>query len=164
MPRARIKGGRKLAAFIRDAKAASRRDAGATIGFHDRRIAGLAARLEFGDPKTNLPERPAFRNALDAAGKAAGAAMTEAAKRNARAIFSERGQRRILEAGALAGYQAIRDSYLTGSGLKPVGEAQEARKRGTPGEGRPLVGHKGPKLIDRITIRIDGQEWTPPAA
>ena len=64
-----VKGGKKLKRFLHDAKREQRRmiEGGGvvvSVGFHDLVIASLAAELEFGDPSTNLPERPAFRIAL----------------------------------------------------------------------------------------------------
>ena len=64
-----VKGGNKLKRFLHDAKREQRRmiEGGGvvvSVGFLDAVVAVVAAQLEFGDPSTNLPERPAFRIAL----------------------------------------------------------------------------------------------------
>ena len=55
--------GRKLKARLRSDERKVREVRGTVIsvGFHDKRMASLAAILEYGEPQTNLPERPAFR-------------------------------------------------------------------------------------------------------
>ena len=57
----RVKGGKKLDRFVRNARESGRRQVSIEVGFRDRRINALALLLEFGNPGTNLPERPAFR-------------------------------------------------------------------------------------------------------
>ena len=62
-----VTGGKKLKRFIHEAKRQQRRMEGGvvvSVGFLDAVVAVVAAQLEFGDPSTNLPERPAFRIAL----------------------------------------------------------------------------------------------------
>ena len=57
----RTKGGQKLKAHLRAAhKAAREAPKGVEVGFLEKRIATLAAQLEYGNPATNLPERPAL--------------------------------------------------------------------------------------------------------
>jgi len=58
----------------------------------------------------------------------------------------------MAEAGEAAAAK-VRESYLNAPGPE-VSERQEARKRGTPGEGRTLVGTKGPRLIDHIESEV----------
>ena len=39
-----------------------------------------------------------------------------------------------------------------------MSERQAARKRGTPGEGRKLVGSRGERLIRHLKARVDGRD------
>ena len=57
---------------------------------------------------------------------------------------------------AEAGRETIKASYLGFRG-EGVGPAQAARKRGTVGEGRTLVGSEGPRLVERIEAKVDGE-------
>ena len=60
-----VKGGKKLAAFVRNSKrAAAQKVPIVEAGFLERHVAALAGQLEFGNPATNLPERPAFRGGV----------------------------------------------------------------------------------------------------
>ena len=62
MARTYVRGGAKLRKFIRNAARSSRApQATAEAGFVEPHVARLAARLEFGDVRNSLPERPAFR-------------------------------------------------------------------------------------------------------
>ena len=154
----RTKGGSKLKRFLRE----SRRNAAAgwpliEVGFLDRHVSVLAGRLELGDPRTNLPERPAFRQ---------GVADLE---RRLPAIFlrvlrssnpAQDGVGRMTGAQAaeigLAARDILRASYQSyeGPGLS---ERQARRKQGTVGEGRELIGHEGPELLEHLEVRVDGQ-------
>ena len=62
MPTTRVKGGKNLARFLKNAYRAERAtNPNIEVGFGDARINALAVQLEFGNPQTKLPERPAFR-------------------------------------------------------------------------------------------------------
>ena len=136
---------------MRNAQASANRanSQSAVVGFLERRISVLAVQLEFGNPDTDLPERPAFRNGVDRVKREAPAKMEE--------LYRKRGLadgRFDLDADELAelGRWAegiLRDAYLEfeGPGLS---ERQTKRKRGTPGAGQELVGSEGPKLIKHI--------------
>ena len=153
-----VKGGKKLAKFIRNSKrGASAGPPLLQIGFQGRQIAVLAAALEFGNPSTNLPERPAFRAGI--------AKLPEVVK----AWQETHLQGRNWTAGlvipnaayvalAILARDAIRQSYLEYHSSAGLSDTQEARKRGTPGAGQELIGHEGPKLVGHIKAYVDGGE------
>ena len=151
--RSTIKGGKKLKAFLRNAARSSRKpQPTAEAGFLEPHVARLAARLEFGDPRSSLPERPAFRMSRDDAMKAGRVAIVDALGKETRTgRFAVADTAAKVAADAMA--ETIRGSYETFHGA-PTSERQEARKRGTPGAGRQLVGHEGPKLIGHIKGRV----------
>ena len=150
---ATIKGGRRWARFLANAKRSARaKPPVIEAGFLTPHIATLAARLEFGDPRTDLPERPAFRNARDdafAAGRDALATELTSQVRSGDFGIADGAAERAGEAMA----EVIRASYveLDTPGLS---ERQERRKRGTPFGQAVLIGHKGPRLISHIRVRV----------
>ena len=160
MPKFRVKttGGRRLSRYVKakQKQVAKLRGTALSVGFHDRRIASLAATHEFGlrapDGSQRLPERPAFRNGLSEARRDWKRATVKAG----RALSSPRrtGDEpdKALREGAVAVSDTIKESYsrFHGEGLSA---RQEARKKGTPGEGRQLVGHRGERLISHIEAR-----------
>ena len=153
MFRVETSGGRKLAARLRSDERKVREVRGTVIsvGFHDKRMASLAAILEFGDPDTRLPERPAFR--LTSRGD-----MLDKARAMLKAIGMRHdgpATKADLRELVIVLRDALKEGYLTFRG-PGVGERQEARKRGTVGEGRELVGAEGPKLISHIESWVDG--------
>ena len=153
----KIKGGQRLARYLTNLQRNrdKLRHTKVEIGFFGPRIATLAALHELGSrPKdgTPVPARPAFGAAKRDVGQGFGEALRGA-------VQGERGaiSRDAVEVAALAGLEAVRKSYLNAPG-PPLSERQQQRKRGTPGEGRKLVGVKGPKLIEHLEARIDGQK------
>ena len=126
----------------------------ATIGFHDRRMAGLAATHEFGSSKTKppTPERPAFRNGVSQAKDALGPVM----RRSFEGAMLLRGKV-SLERAALTVLREIESAYQSPGG-PPLSERQEKRKAGTPGRGKKLVGTRGPKLLSHLSARVNGRE------
>ena len=156
MPSSRVRGGKKLAAFMRASKragAAKGRDV--TVGFHDRAIAQLAGQLEFGNPRTGLPERPAFRQGRDDLKRTLPGVVEQAVSGTDWRKGIIVGHSAAVDIGE-AGRETIKASYLGFSG-EGVGPAQAARKAGTPGEGRTLVGSEGPRLVERIEAKVDGE-------
>ena len=153
MPRTRVQGGKALVKFFRASKRADK-PLGVTVGFHDRAIAQLAGQLEFGNPKTNLPERPAARQGVAAMKRTLPAVAREAlgARDYRRGIVVDRDAAVTLGEAAV---ETLKASYLGFSG-EGVGPAQAARKAGTVGEGRTLVGSEGPRLIEHIEAKVDG--------
>ena len=153
MAKSFVRGGDKLRKFLRNAARSSRApQATAEAGFLSPHIAGLAARLEFGDARTDLPERPAFRTAAPdafASGSRIVAKSLGARVRDGVFAVDEADAQRA--ADAMAG--VIRASYQSAH-FAPLSERQEARKAGTPGAGRELVGHEGEKLIRHIRGRV----------
>ena len=151
--RATIKGGRKLKAFMRNAAAASRARAPVIeAGFLEPHVAALAAQLEFGNPRTSLPERPAFRLAADDALEAGKAVIVDSLReRTTDGTFTVRDDDADKAAEAMA--ETIRASYLTfeGPGLS---ERQRWRKFGSAWVRKELVGREGPKLIGHIQGRV----------
>ena len=120
--------------------------------FVEPHVAGLAARLEFGDARTDLPERPAFRTAAPdafAAGSRIVAKSLGARVRDGVFAVDEADAQRAADAMA----DEIRASYRSAN-FAPLSARQEARKRGTPGAGKELIGHEGPKLIRHIKGRV----------
>ena len=77
MPKSHIKGGKKLDAFLKKAKAtASQPGPVVEVGFVGEAAARAIAN-EFGIPQHGIPERPFFRNAIrEATPKLADAALT----------------------------------------------------------------------------------------
>ena len=151
----RTRGGHRLRAFMERSKGnvEALRAARITVGFHDPRAAALAAVHEFG--KGRLPERPAFRVSLPDVRKALSSTTRgELLGSGGGGAFklTRGGAMRIGEAGA----DALRAGYLrfAGSGGPPVGAHQRARKAGTAGAGKVLVGTEGPKLINHISSRV----------
>ena len=153
MPKSYVRGGANLRTFLRNAARSSRKpQPTAEAGFVEPHIAGLAARLEFGDPRTNLPERPAFRLATPDAGKAGARVVAKALSARVReGVFMVDDAHAQRAADAMAG--EIRKSYSTFNGA-PTSERQVKRKAGTLGAGRQLVGHEGPRLIAHIRGRV----------
>ena len=150
-----VKGGKKLARFLSNSKRAASAFPVIDVGFLDRHIAVLAGRLEFGDPNANLPERPAFRQGIGDLERALPGLWKGAVHgKDWRAGIG------ITEAEAVKVALAARDilarSYETFSGVG-LSARQEARKAGTPGAGRELVGSEGPKLIGHLEARVNGR-------
>ena len=152
MARSRVTGGKKLARKIRDLRkgAAALDDSAIEVGFFDPRIAAVAAQHEFGVKRgrTLLPERPAFRAGLEDA-KAALVETIKAEGGRGKGLPDDA----ALDRGAEEVREAIRQSYLAAPGPE-LSEAQAARKAGTPGANKLLIGTEGPKMIDRIEARV----------
>ena len=148
---------KKLERFLRNSKrAASARQPVIEVGFRGRRIAVLAAALEFGNPSTNLPERPAFRNGV---GK-----LPEVVEAWRKSHLQGRDWTHGIvvpdsayKALAVAARDAIRQSYLDFPGVG-LSATQEARKAGSQYADDELVGSEGPKLVSHIRAYVDGQE------
>lgn len=151
--RTTIKGGKRLKRFLANAKRSARaRQPVMMAGFHERHIATLAARLEFGDPRNGLPERPAFRESKDAALKAGRDVIAKELKGQVRSgDFTI--PTAVAEQAAEAMAKTLRFGYADyhGPGLS---ERQRARKEGTPHEDDELVGHRGPRLIQHIRGKV----------
>ena len=155
--RVKIKGGAKLARYLSHAKRNNEklRETKAEIGFLEPRIATLAATHELGRrgrDGTVVPARPAF-----------GAARPEIRREIKRVLRTEaQGEPGLIDPGAMAaaaaaGLREVVTSYQSAPG-PPVGERQQARKRGTPGEGRKLVGSRGERLIRHLSASVNGRK------
>ena len=153
MPKTYVRGGAKLRKFLRNAAKSSRAPQPiAEAGFVEPHIAGLAARLEFGDSRSGLPERAAFRAATPDALAAGSRIVAESLGSRVRdGVFAVADADAQRAADAMAG--TIRKGYETFHGA-PTSERQVKRKEGSPGAGRQLVGHEGPKLIRHIKGRV----------
>ena len=144
----KVSGGNKARAYFKALegrmKSAPRR---AEVGFLTPDMAGLAAQLEYGNPATSLPERPAFRNGVDD--------IRKQGKRDAKKAAGKDGVVSRTGAARLAAKQKeiIQANYHEFHGAA-LSERQIERK----GHDQPLVGHEGPRLINRIEARVDGQE------
>ena len=153
----RVQGGKRWARFLKASKRAKGKAPVVDVGFLDPHVGRLAARLEFGDPRSNLPERPAFRQGIgDLKRTMSGVVRDAVAKDWKRGIVVTKEE--AAEVG-VAARDIIKVSYMSfdGPGLS---ERQEARKRGTPGAGKELIGSEGPKLVERIEARVDGKVTT----
>ena len=154
MPRTRVSGGKKLAAFFRASRKAANKPKAVDVGFLDPHVGRLAARLEFGDENASLPERPAFRGGVETLKRTLGGVVRDAVSgadwKQGITIPST-----AVEEVGVEARDTIKRSYETfvGPGLS---ESQEARKRGTPGAGKELIGSEGPRLVSRIKARIVG--------
>ena len=152
-----VKGGQKLERFLRNSKsAASARQPEIEVGFQGKQIAVLAAALEYGNPATNLPERPAFRAGI--------AKLPEVVKAWRETHLQGRDWTKGIVvpdsayiALAVAARDAIRRSYLDYPGVG-LSATQEARKAGSQYADDELVGSEGPKLISHIKAYVDGVE------
>ena len=153
--RAKVAGGAKLARFMRNTKRAKGKPHLIEVGFLDRRISILAGRVEFGDPASDLPERPAFRQGVADLERELPKLTIDTMKTKDLRMGIATTRTDAIKLG-LAARDILKRSYetFTGPGLS---ETQEARKRGTRGEGRELVGSEGPKLIGHLEVRVDGQ-------
>ena len=152
--RTTIKGGKRLKRFLANAKRSARaRQPVMTAGFHEPHVAALAAQLEFGNPRTNLPEWPAFRQTKDAALAAGRAVVVKELKGRVRS-GDVTIPATVAEQAAEAMAKTLRFGYADyhGPGLS---ERQRARKEGTPHEDDELVGHRGPRLIQHIRGRVE---------
>ena len=72
MAKSRVRGGKKLNAFLRKAQSAQSRSKTVRVGFFSTAkypdgtpVAAVAAWNEFGVPDKNIPERPYMRNAIE---------------------------------------------------------------------------------------------------
>ena len=152
----KIKGGQKLARYLLKAKRNNEklRETKAEIGFLEPRISTLAALHELGQRGRDgvVPARPAFGDSV--------AEVRAAVKRALRA--EAKGAPGLIDpaamaAAAAAGLREVVKSYQSAPGPE-LSERQEARKRGTPGEGRKLVGSRGERLIGHLQARVSGQK------
>ena len=155
-----IRGGAKLARFIKRARASARQVEGVKteIGFiRDPKIARLAATHELGarDAKgrRKLPARPAFGRSLEDLRQAYKRTLRSEARESVGSVTAP-----MLAAAARAGLEVVRKSYRSGAPGPPVGPGQEARKRGTAGAGKLLVGVEGPKLSEHLTAEVGGSK------
>ena len=149
MAKSRTKGGRKLDAFLRNAKAADGVES-VEVGFYSDSkypdgspVTNVAAINEFGSK--HAPERPAFRQAIPEMKGPALAVLK--ANVNPRTMVVDR---RTAEQVGRAGQRVLRQSYVS---LKNPANAEStiAAKRGD----NPLVGNEG-VLIDAATWRVQG--------
>ena len=152
-----VKGGQRLLRKLKDLQRGVRQTPSGKVevGYFGR-VASLARAHEYGQRDrqggVRVPARPAFHAGLRAARQAWTNTLEKDAKAHGGMVTRDG-----VEAGARAVKRAIRASYLKAPG-PPVGEAQAARKRGTKGEGKLLVGTRGPKMIDHLEARVDGRK------
>ena len=153
-----VRGGDNLRRVFREMKARRVNLPLVEIGYKDRRIAALAATHEFGledaEGRVKVPERPAFRGGIDAMQSAASREVKRIATSGPRP-FKGFTQADAVRIGRVA-LESMLESYRTFEG-EPLSERQEARKEGTEGAGRLLVGHRGERMLDHLGLFIDGQ-------
>ena len=157
MARGGVKGGKRYKRTLRNMERRGKELAATTaeVGYFEPHVAQIAMLHEFGSKPRGaprLPERPAFRGAMPAMGKA----MVDAIKVE---VGTGRGvpSKAALEVGARGAKEALAKSYANAPG-PDVGPRQQARKVGTPGADKLLVGREGPKLIDHISAEVNGDE------
>ena len=148
-------GGRKLQSFLDKSRKNVRALAATRIeaGFFDPRAAALARIHEFG--LGDAPERPAMRLARPAfiktVRKGVKASLKGSVTKGAFRLTGDGAQR-------IAGWAAaaLKREYLIFShiGAPKLGPVQVARKAGTEGQGRLLIGSEGPRLIEHIQGRV----------
>ena len=146
----RVRMSPRLKRNLRRLKAGADKTHRVQVGFLEPHIAALAAVHEFG--RGNVPPRPAFASSLEEAGKAAFAEAAKQMASNRHGLFqlTRQGAQAAGEAGAVV----IRHSFSGGFTGEPLGERQEARKRGTRGAGLLLVGVRGAKLASHVEVRV----------
>ena len=159
MATSRVRGGQKLKRFLKEARESARKQHVIEVGFKDRRIAVLAAQLEFGNPETNLPERPAFRLGMGRMARALSERVLEMKRADARAgrgpVFGL--TRKQAEEVAILARNVLRQAYREFHGA-PLSERQRLRKAGTEYADEQLIGAEGPKLVGHIKAYVDGVE------
>ena len=149
--RAKTRGGAKFDRFISTAKR-MRPYPTIEVGFLDSDIAPLAFAHEFGNARAHLPERPAFRMALPRLERMCKAYWHRPSIRPYKYNKANGAMATDVEAfEKLADW--LKKEYLTFEG-DPLSAWQGRRKEGTPGESKQLVGHRGPKMIERIDWRL----------
>ena len=146
------KGGARLRAHMKAqrAKARALHNAEVAIGYKGD-VARLAAMHEYGSG--DIPERPVIRLAARPDGS-----MTRGVRETVKSGKGLPGKGDLSHA-ALEGLAGLVRAYAAAHGrVKPVGATQQARKAGTPGAGKPLVGVKGPRMIEHASAWVDGSE------
>ena len=150
----KIRGGQRLARYIAELTRSREQLKGtkAEVGFFGPQIATLAATHEFGSrPKdgTKVPARPAFGRARPEMRQGFRQALRQQVEGKRGLITPQ-----ALEVAAVRALEVVRESYRSAPGPE-LSERQQARKRGTPGEGRKLVGHRGERLIQHLQARVE---------
>ena len=152
-------GGRKLAAFIKGARreAAKLPKYRTQVGFPEN-VGGVALIHEFGSPRRNIPERPAFRNAMPAVERVYQAEIRRGLDRRSKSerVAGVTLNKRIVTRAAQEAASELRRQYLGFMG-HPLSPQRRERLMGTAGEGKQLVGEEG-KMIDSITAWVDGRD------
>ena len=143
-----VRGGGRLLAHLRKLQQMPSQVKG-RVGFTGRQIATLASTHEFGSPKANIPERPAFRRGIRQAEETV---KEEMRKTQAEDLTPER----VGEVMEMA-RDIVRAEYLDHNSV-PLSERQARRKRGTSGAGRQLVGTKGPRLAGHLKAFVGDDE------
>ena len=149
-----VKGGAKLAKYVRQVQrqAAKVQGVKTEIGFFGQ-VAPLAYAHEYGRRDKAgarvVPARPAFAQSLPELRKRYRDTLRQELEGKRGMVTVE-----ALERAADAALGAVRESYQNAPGPE-LGESQQARKAGTPGEGRKLIGTRGPKMIDHLEARVE---------
>ena len=149
----RVTGGHRLNRYVRQQEREARRQPHVEVGYFDKRISILAANLEFGNPRTSLPERPAFRYAIDQLPKVLQPVLRQELKRTKMIVTPDLAKRL-----AVIARDTIKQIYMDFHSPAGLSERQKARKKGSPYEHDELIGAQGPRLIEHITAYVDGQQ------
>lgn len=151
----RVGGGDKLLHYVRDVNVARRKPRVMELGYKGT-LSHWSTRTNsaYRTGTRSMPERSAFRNALFAMQKAAAAKARRIAV--SRRPFNSFTDADAVQIGRAALHEQ-RESYLNFQGT-PLSELQTARKAGTPYADRQLVGGEGPKMIEHLSVWVDGKQ------
>ena len=143
-----VRGGDRLLAHLRKLQQIPGEIEG-RVGFRGRQIASLAEAHEFGSPRANIPERPAFRRGI----RQAEDTVREAVRKTKAEDLTPARVGEVMSAAR----DVVRAEYLDHDSV-PLSERQARRKRGTTGAGRQLVGTKGPRLANHLKAFVGDDE------
>ena len=116
-----------------------------TVGYMDKRMAGLAMLHEYGDPDISLPERPALRNGIDIVKKEGKKEVAKLVKQGG-GVISRSAARKLGEDQRDTLIGAYRE-------FKGKGLAVSTRKR--YGRDEELKGEGDYKLAHHISVEVD---------
>ena len=140
----RVKGGAKLKAYIAQQKklAAKLESKTVSAGFHDRADSRVAAINEFGDSEGNIPERPLFRHGIFN--------IVDSPAVHNELVDLAKGHGSMQRLADLAADELKRAYKAPGISVASLSPSRVAQK----GHAKPLIGERGPILVDRIEGRV----------
>ncbi|MCY3764507.1 MAG: hypothetical protein OXH06_03655 [Gemmatimonadetes bacterium] len=154
MVRSRVTGGSAIERLLRQIKRSARQPK-IEVGFFDTRMNVLAAQLEFGNPSTNLLERPAFR------------LSSQLLQSKVSRYIEQMLHGRYKEGYSISESDAVKIAILSRDTLRqayhdfhgaPLSERQQAREARKAYADEQLIGAEGPKLIEHIKAYVNDKE------